>query len=272
MDQSNQCSGNCEGCPSQEGCPGLPTPTKKGINRIIAVGSGKGGVGKSSITALLAVALAKRGFSVGIMDADITGPSIPKLFGIDTRPSGNEEGKIVPPKTDRLGISVMSMNLLLEDPKAPVVWRGPLIGGVIKQFWDDVDWNGLDWLLVDLPPGTADAPLTVMQSIALDGMVIVTTPQELSALIVGKQARLAEMMNVPILGMVENMSYATCPGCGEKFFVFGPSHSNEIEQSFGISTMAHIPISADIVALGDSGAIEDYDDKLVLDSLADGIM
>lgn len=272
MGQSNQCDGNCEGCGIRESCPGLPTPTKMGINRIIAVGSGKGGVGKSSITALMAVALAKRGFSVGIMDADITGPSIPSLFGINTKPFGNDKGKLIAPKTEKLGIKVMSMNLLLEDPKAPVVWRGPLIGGVIKQFWEDVDWNGLDWLLVDLPPGTADAPLTVMQSIALDGMVIVTTPQELSALIVGKQARLAEMMNVPILGMVENMSYALCPGCGEKIFVFGPSHSGEIEKTFGIPVIARIPLSDHIVALGDSGSIEEYSDKAVLDSLADGVM
>lgn len=158
LEDKGQCSGNCEGCPSQEGCSGIPKTSKKGIKRIIAVGSGKGGVGKSSVTALLAVGLAKRGFSVGVMDADITGPSIPKLFGIDSRPSGNEEGKIVPPKTEKLGISIMSMNLLLEDPKAPVVWRGPLIGGVVQQFWNDVDWNGLDWLLVDLPPGRRTLP------------------------------------------------------------------------------------------------------------------
>ncbi|NCC95630.1 MAG: ATP-binding protein [Synergistales bacterium] len=272
LEDKGQCSGNCEGCPSQEGCSGIPKTSKKGIKRIIAVGSGKGGVGKSSVTALLAVGLAKRGFSVGVMDADITGPSIPKLFGIDSRPSGNEEGKIVPPKTEKLGISIMSMNLLLEDPKAPVVWRGPLIGGVVQQFWNDVDWNGLDWLLVDLPPGTADAPLTVMQTIALDGMVIVSTPQELSALIVGKQARLAEMMNVPIFGLVENMSYVKCPHCDEELYVFGSSHSDQIESAFGISTLAKIPISKDIVSLGDSGDIEDYDDSSVLNSLVDGVI
>lgn len=272
MEEKDQCSGHCDGCPSQEGCSGIPKPARRGIKRIVAVGSGKGGVGKSSVAALLAVGLAKRGFSVGVMDADITGPSIPKLFGIDTRPSGNEEGKLNPPKTKKLGISVMSMNLLLEDPKAPVVWRGPLIAGVVQQFWNDVDWNGLDWLVVDLPPGTADAPLTVMQTIALDGMVIVSSPQELSALIVGKQARLAEMMNVPIFGLVENMSYALCPKCGEKLQVFGPSHSDQIESAFGISTLARIPISSEIAILGDAGAIEEYDDKSILDDLVDGII
>lgn len=272
MEGKDQCSGSCEGCPSQDGCSGIPKPVRKGIKRIVAVGSGKGGVGKSSVSALLAVGLAKRGFSVGVMDADITGPSIPKLFGVDTRPSGNGDGKIVPPKTARLGISIMSMNLLLEDPKAPVVWRGPLIGGVVQQFWNDVDWNGLDWLVVDLPPGTADAPLTVMQTVALDGMVIVSTPQELSALIVGKQARLAEMMNVPILGMVENMSYVVCPHCGDELRVFGESHSDQIESAFGISTLARIPLSSDIVSLGDRGLIEEYDNVDLLNSLVDGVI
>ncbi|SMG28999.1 Chromosome partitioning ATPase, Mrp family, contains Fe-S cluster [Dethiosulfovibrio salsuginis] len=272
MEDKDSCNGVCEGCPSQEGCSGAPKPSRKGIKRIVAVGSGKGGVGKSSVSALLAVGLAKRGFSVGVMDADITGPSIPKLFGVDSRPSGNGEGKIIPPKTDRLGISIMSMNLLLDDPKAPVVWRGPLIGGVVQQFWNDVDWNGLDWLVVDLPPGTADAPLTVMQTVALDGMVIVSTPQELSALIVGKQARLAEMMNVPIMGMVENMSHVVCPHCGEELRVFGESHSDQIESNFGISTLARIPISSEIASLGDRGLIEDYDNLSLLNELVDGIV
>jgi len=272
MDQENQCSGSCDSCSSKESCPDFPKPTKKDICKVIAVGSGKGGVGKRSVAALLAVALAKRGDSVGVLDADITGPSIPKLFGITERPKGDESGKIIPPKTEKLGISIMSMNLLLDDPKAPVVWRGPLIGGVVKQFWDDVEWGKLDWLVVDLPPGTADAPLTVMQTIALDGMVIVTTPQELSALIVGKQARLAEMMKVPILGIVENMSYVKCPKCGEILNVFGPSHSEEIEKAFGISTIAKIPVTDGFAAMADDGTIESFSDEAVLGALVDGIL
>ncbi len=268
---------SCQGCPSAgecsgssgDTCSGAPSPMKKGIKRVIAVGSGKGGVGKSSVAALLAVGLAKRGFSVGILDSDITGPSIPQLFGLSGRLSAGPSGKILPLRSGALGIAVVSMNLLLENPQDPVVWRGPLIGEVVQQFWNDVMWDGLDWLVVDLPPGTADAPLTVMQTVALDGMLIVTTPQELSSLIVGKQARLAEMMKIPLVGMVENMAVARCPHCGQEFPVFGPSHAEEIQKKFGIPTVVRIPINSDLALLGDQGAIETFDDVALLRALVD---
>ncbi len=233
---------------------------KEGIKKVIAVGSGKGGVGKSSIASLLAVALAKDGNKVGILDADITGPSIPKLMGVSGKLYGNETG-IVPIKTKELGIKIMSVNLLLDDPSKPVVWRGPLIGGVIKQFWEEVDWGELDYLVIDLPPGTADAPLTVMQTISLDGFLLVTSPQELSVLVVEKAANMTGMLDVPLLGVIENMSFAVCPHCGESFNIFGPSHVEDIEQKFNTPVIGQVPIDPEIARLGDAGQLEHYENS-----------
>ncbi len=223
------------------------------IGHVIAIASGKGGVGKSSVTALLGVALTRAGYRVGILDADVTGPSIPRLFGIREAPRMNVLG-MLPPQTE-MGIKLMSVNLLLPSEDEAVIWRGPVISGVIQQFWKQVVWGDLDYLLVDLPPGTADAPLTVMQSLPLDGLVLVTTPQELAAMVVRKALRMAEQMQVPVLGLVENMSGFVCPTCGTQHDLFGPSHAQEISN---IPLWARLPISSDLATLGDGGSIERY--------------
>ncbi len=223
------------------------------IGRVIAIASGKGGVGKSSVTALLGAALARAGHRVGILDADITGPSIPRLFGVRQAPRVNVLG-MLPPETET-GIKVISVNLLLPNEDEAVIWRGPVISGVIQQFWREVVWGDLDYLLVDLPPGTADAPLTVMQSLPLDGLVLVTTPQELAAMVVRKALRMAEQLNVPVLGLVENMSGFVCPTCGARHDLFGPSHAQDLS---GILLWARLPISPELATLGDSGCIERY--------------
>ena len=259
---SEGCNGNC----GSGGSCGLPAPTRQGVGRIIAVGSGKGGVGKSTVTGLLAVALRRAGYTVGILDADVTGPSIPKLFGVTESPYMDESNKIQMPET-KTGIKVLSANLLLEDGGMPVIWRGPLITGAVKQFWEEGAWSGLDFAIIDLPPGTADAPLTVMQSIAVDGMFAVTTPQALSAMIVQKQMYLSKMCLIPILGLIENMSYAVCPCCGKPWDLFGSSHREEIEARFGLKTMARIPIDERLAVLCDNGQIEEYENAELMDSL-----
>lgn len=272
MDEN--CSGDCSKCSEAGHCSGIPKPSRQGVKKIIAVGSGKGGVGKSTISALLAVALSHKGYKVGIYDADLTGPSIPRLLGVSERPWGEEGGKIHAPAT-RGGIRVMSVNLMLDDASAPVVWRGPVIGGVIKQFWEDVDWAGLDFVVVDLPPGTADAPLTVMQLINIDAMLAVTMPQGLSTMIVQKQVKLSKMLNIPLLGLVENMSYAICPHCGEHWELFGSSHREEIEKVFGLKTLARVPIDRHLAELGDSGELESYENFELMDALvkaAEGVV
>ena len=261
MDQGNS---------SAPGQSALLKQSKAGVKSVIAVGSGKGGVGKSSLSCMIAIALARDGKKVGILDADITGPSIPKLMGVSGQPYGTEKG-IVPLTSQLLEIKVMSINLLLEDPSKPVVWRGPLIGGVIKQFWEEVDWGELDHLIVDLPPGTADAPLTVMQTIKLDGFVLVTSPQELSVLVVEKAAHMTQMLDVPLLGVVENMSYALCPHCGERIDLFGPSHVQEIEKKFHVPVYAQVPLDPSLATLADAGNIEKYDNRAVFDALLDGV-
>lgn len=263
-------SENCASCENTATC-GMPVKSKGKVKHIIAVGSGKGGVGKSSITVLLAAGIARKGHSVGILDADITGPSIPKLMGIKGRAMGNDKG-VIPFCSKVLGIKVMSINLLLDDPTKPVVWRGPLIGSVIKQFWEDVDWGALDYLLVDLPPGTADAPLTVMQVLDLDGFIMVTSPQELSVLVVEKAANMTKMLDVPLLGVVENMSFAICPNCGERFDLFGPSHVCEITEKFNVPVLAEMPIDPLMAKLGDSGRLEEYEDPEILDSLVQSVI
>jgi len=227
------------------------------IKHVIAVASGKGGVGKSSVSALLAVALRRKGYAVGVLDADITGPSIPKmLLRTDERPMGSPLG-IVPVVTPE-GIKVMSINLLLADPNQAVIWRGPLISGAIKQFWGDVAWGELDYLVVDLPPGTSDASLTVMQSVPLNGIILVTTPQSLAGMVVRKAASMAEQLNIPIVGIVENMSFFKCPHCGEETALFGPSQTGAVARSLGAPLIGQLPIDPTIAELADQGRLEEY--------------
>lgn len=225
------------------------------VNKVIAVASGKGGVGKSLVTSLLACAAAKDGQSTAIMDADVTGPSIPKAFGLHGMLSAIE-GVGIEPAVSENGIKVVSMNLLLEDEEAPVVWRGPVVAGVLQQFWKDVDWGKVDYMFVDMPPGTGDVPLSIYQSLPVDGIVIVTTPQDLVQLIVKKAITMAKMMNVPILGVVENMSYMECPDCGKKLNVFGESKAEEIATALGVPVLATMPIRPATATLVDLGRVE----------------
>lgn len=250
---------------------GMPPKTKKNIKNIVAVGSGKGGVGKSTLSALLAVALARKGLKVGILDADITGPSIPKLLGVREKPFVTDKG-VIPPKSSWLGIKVMSTNLVLDDPSKPVVWRGPLIGKAIMQFWEDLNWEDTECLIVDLPPGTADATLTVMQMIALDGVMVVSTPQGLASLIVEKMMHMAQMLEVPLLGIVENMGCAVCPHCGEKWELYGPSHVEKLSEKWKVPVIAGLPVDREISILGDAGRLEHYANEAVLENLADGVL
>ncbi len=234
----------------------LPQPEGSNIKRTIAIMSGKGGVGKSSVSALLASALAREGYRVGLLDADITGPSIPKLFGVQRLPETRNK-KIVPPETG-LGIKVMSLNLLLPSEDDPVIWRGPLIGGAVKQFWTDVIWGDLDYLVVDLPPGTGDAPLTVLQSLPLDGVIIVTSPQDLAVMVVRKAVKMVRMLDVPLLGLIQNMSYLVCPHCGNTIELFGPDKAAGVAAEAGLKLMGVLPLDPQISQLGDSGRIEEY--------------
>ncbi len=245
--------------------PKKPSPFNH-IGRVIAIASGKGGVGKSSVTSILAVALRRAGHRVGILDADVTGPSIPRLFGIHEAPRVNVLGMLPPESTT--GIKIMSVNLLLPNEDEAVIWRGPIISGVIQQFWKEVVWGDLDYLLVDLPPGTADAPLTVMQSLPLDGLVLVTTPQDLAAMVVRKALRMAEQMQVPVLGLVENMSGFICPTCGTRHELFGPSHASEISD---VPLWTRLPISGELAILGDRGSIESYPAE-AMDGLAQAFL
>jgi Mrp family chromosome partitioning ATPase len=231
------------------------------IDRVIAVMSGKGGVGKSLVAGLLGVALARKGKEVGVLDADITGPSIPKMFGIGERPTGAETGIL--PVLSRSGIEVISINLLLPQEDDAVIWRGPLISKTIQQFWEDVVWGKLDFLVVDLPPGTADAALTVMQSLPLSGVIIVSTPQELAAMIVRKAVKMAEKMNTPVLGVVENMSYFVTPDSGKRIDVFGKSKAQEMAGAARAPLLAQIPVDPKIAELCDEGQIERYDSDIL---------
>jgi Mrp family chromosome partitioning ATPase len=234
----------------------LGQPDDSNIRNVIAVMSGKGGVGKSSVSALLAKELRQKGFQVGLLDADITGPSIPKLFGLKSNPSGIGEKLL--PQTTKTGIKVMSLNLLLKNEEDPVVWRSPLIVSAVRQFWTDVIWGDIDYMIVDLPPGTGDVPLTVFQSLAVNGVVIVSTPRELSILIVKKAVNMANLMEVPILGVVENMAYVTCPKCGEQIDLSGGHNSQDTASSLGIKLLASLPLDPNLSSLGDEGRIEDY--------------
>lgn len=238
--------------------PDPKTPPHPGtkVKKVIAVVSGKGGVGKSMITSLLAVNMNCHGFKTAIMDADITGPSIPKAFGLSGHPAADESGLY--PMRSRDGVDVMSINFLLENESDPVIWRGPVISGAVSQFWTDVNWGEKDYMFIDMPPGTGDVPLTVFQSLPIDGIIVVTSPQELVSMIVEKAVKMAEMMNIPVLGIVENMSYTVCPHCGEKTNIFGESHIEDIAAKLGIETVAKLPIDPRLAALCDAGKIEDF--------------
>lgn len=256
---SESCGGNCSSC--GESCAERKTESLlaqanplSNVKKVIAVVSGKGGVGKSTVTSLLAVAAQRDGKHAGILDADITGPSIPTAFGIHSRPEADENG-LYPARTPG-GIDVMSINLLLENQTDPVLWRGPILGGAVKQFWTDVIWNDVDYLFVDMPPGTGDVPLTVFQSLPIDGIVIVTSPQELVGMIVEKAVNMANMMNIPILGLVENYSYLECPDCGKKLEVFGHSRIDSVAEQLHLPVLAKLPINPAVAQACDEGQIE----------------
>ena len=263
-----ECNHDCSSCSQKCSEQDLHKPLNQysTIKKVVAVSSGKGGVGKSSVTAMLAVMMARRGYKVGVLDADITGPSIPKAFGITRRAMANELG-ILPEET-HMNIKVMSINLLLEDVNAPVVWRGPVVAGAVTQFWTDVVWGDLDVLFIDMPPGTGDVPLTVYQSIPLDGNVIVTTPQSLVQMVVGKAHKMADMLNIPVLGFVENMSSIKCPDCGKQIPLFGDGKALETAAAeMGLPVLAKLPMDANIAALCDSGEIE----RVVCDEIAPAV-
>ncbi len=251
------CNGDCAGCASAKQQPESflePTNELNCIKKVIGVVSGKGGVGKSLVSAMLAVELRRKGYEVGLLDADITGPSIPKLFGLNSRAKSAENAIL--PEITASGIRVMSINLLLAESDAPVVWRGPVISGAVKQFWSDVIWGDLDYLVIDMPPGTGDVPLTVFQSIPLDGIVVVTSPQELVSLIVKKACRMAEMMQIPVLGLVENMSAFRCPDCGHVVPLFGEGKTAQAADELGVPLLARLPLDPALTALCDAGEIE----------------
>lgn len=261
-DKMSECTHDCSSC--GENCGERTEPqsfiehlnSQSKVGKVIGVVSGKGGVGKSLVTGMLATLFARKGFKTAVMDADITGPSIPKMFGIGGRAQGTSDGIL--PAVSRCGTKIMSVNLLLENPGDPVIWRGPIIAGVVKQFWTDVIWGDIDYMFVDMPPGTGDVPLTVFQSIPLDGAVIVSSPQELVSMIVNKAVSMADMMNIPIVGVVENMSYVECPDCGKKIHIYGESHIDAVCSEKGIPLLGRIPISPDITHQCDMGLIEDF--------------
>ena len=271
---SDSCSsGGCSGCPSASSC-GVSEEFESllvdqnqcsDIKKVICVISGKGGVGKSLITSMLATGMMKRKKEVAILDADVTGPSIPKSFGIDSKAKIDERG-IIPCRTEN-GIKIMSINLLLEKETDPVIWRGPVIGGVIKQFWTDVVWENVDYMFVDMPPGTGDVPLTVFQSLPVDGIIIVTSPQDLVSMIVEKAVKMARMMNIPIIGIVENMSYFKCPCCNEEVNIFGESDLPYISRKFGLTNVAKIPLDKKIPEMVDEGEAEKLDTDCLTDIL-----
>ena len=256
----SSCNGNCASCSSsdcgdrkKESLLAALNP-KSSVKKVIAVVSGKGGVGKSTVTSMLAVAMAKKGKRVGVLDADITGPSAPTAFGVTECQGATTEGLY--PALTKGGIQVMSINLLLDNSTDPVVWRGPVIAGAVKQFWTDVIWEDVDYMFVDMPPGTGDVPLTVFQSLPVDGIVIVTSPQDLVSMIVSKAVKMANMMHIPVLGFVENYAYLECPDCGKRIEVFGKSHLDDVAAEFGLPVLARLPINPDVAFAYDSGLME----------------
>lgn len=269
---SEGCNHNCSECGQSCSSRTAQQSMKENANefsnvkKVIGIVSGKGGVGKSLVTALMAVNMQRRGYKTAILDADVTGPSIPRMFGIHERAQGNEAGLF--PAESKLGTKVMSINLLLENETDPVVWRGPVIAGTVKQFWTDVVWDDVDYMFVDMPPGTGDVPLTVFQSLPVDGIIIVSSPQELVGMIVGKAVKMANMLNVPILGMVENMSYFECPNCNEKHYILGESHIEETAKEYNIDTVSRIPFNTKLAGACDKGMIELFEGDW-LDNMAD---
>lgn len=263
------CDHNCSSCSSHCGEPEslLEKPHELShVKKVIAVVSGKGGVGKSSVSAMLAVLMNRRGFHTAILDADITGPSIPKLFGLKERIQGDDMGMY--PAHTKTGISVMSTNLLLADETMPVIWRGAVISGTVKQFWTNTIWSEVDYMFVDMPPGTGDVPLTVFQSLPVDGIVIVTSPQDLVSMIVSKAVNMAAKMNIPVLGLIENYSYLSCPDCGKRIELFGESHIDRVSQEYSIPVLAKIPLDPSFARQCDSGLVELFEGDF-LDSTAD---
>ena len=267
----SSCNGNCSTCGSdcadrkQESLLAQLNP-KSTVRKVIAVVSGKGGVGKSTVTSLLAVAMSRKGKKVAVLDADITGPSAPTAFGVQECQSASEEG--IYPAVTNTGIQVMSINLLLDNNTDPVVWRGPVIAGAVKQFWTDVIWEDVDYMFVDMPPGTGDVPLTVFQSIPVDGIVIVTSPQDLVSMIVTKAVKMANMMHIPVLGFVENYSYLECPDCGKRINVFGESHLDEVAKEFDLPVLARLPIDPAVAASYDGGMMESVNTDRVDDVIS----
>ena len=269
---SDACSHDCSSCGQDCGDRNEPQSLllqanpESHVKKVIGVVSGKGGVGKSMVTSLLASAMQRKGYKAAVLDADITGPSIPKMFGLGGyKPVGNENG--LTPAQAKNGTKVMSVNLLLPNETDPVIWRGPIIAGTVKQFWTDVCWSDVDYMFVDMPPGTGDVPLTVFQSLPVDGIVVVTSPQELVAMIVEKAVKMADMTQTPILGLVENMAYFECPDCQKKHYIFGDSHINELAAAHNIQATAQLPIEPKLAAASDMGAIADVDTKDWLDEL-----
>ncbi len=262
---SEGCSHDCGSCSSKCSKADFMVAQNElsDVRRVIGVVSGKGGVGKSLVTSLLAVDALREGKRVAVLDADITGPSIPRAFGVHERAVGIDGGRFIMPVVTREGVEIMSLNLLIDDETKPVIWRGPILAETVKQFWKDVAWGDIDCMFVDMPPGTGDVPLTVFQSLPLDGIIVVTSPQELVTMIVAKAVGMAKMMNIPILGLVENFSYYECPDCGKRTEIFGKSRIEEVAKEFGIPRFARLPIRPDIAAVCDEGMIEHIDEKLL---------
>ena len=251
------CASKCSDAKAQKESFLAPANSASNVKHVIGVVSGKGGVGKSMVSCMLAVAMQRRGYQAAILDADITGPSAPTAFGVTECQGANEDGLY--PALTRGGIQVMSINLLLDNATDPVVWRGPVIAGAVKQFWTDVIWEDVDYMFVDMPPGTGDVPLTVFQSLPIDGIVIVTSPQDLVSMIVTKAVKMANMMHIPVLGFVENYSYLQCPDCGKKIEVFGKSHLDEVAARFGLPILARLPIDPKVAEAFDGGLMETVD-------------
>ena len=273
MNEQNACTHDCSSCGAE--CPSRggeiqkdPLNPASSVRHVIGVVSGKGGVGKSMVTSLLAITSARRGHKTAIMDADITGPSIPKAFGMHEQAGASELG--IMPVVSKTGIPVMSINLLLNSETEPVIWRGPVVAGVLRQFWNDVVWGDVDYMFVDMPPGTGDVPLTVFQSLPVDGIVIVATPQELVRMIVEKAVNMAHMMNVPVIGIVENMSWLACPDCGKKLSIFGESRMDEVAKAHRIRHVARLPMDPKLAAACDAGTIELFEGDW-LDNMMDVI-
>jgi len=261
---SESCNHNCESCGQncsqrQGGKPDFSVKphAKSNIKKVYAIVSGKGGVGKSMVTSMLTVAMSRRGHHCAVLDADITGPSIPKAFGLHGRAGGNEDGIL--PVSSRTGIDIISTNLLLEHDTDPVVWRGPVIANMVTQFWSNVVWGDVDYMFIDMPPGTGDVPLTVFQSLAVDGIIIITSPQQLVSMIVAKAVKMAEMMHIPIVGLIENMSYFHCPDNGVDYKIFGESHIDEIAKQHNLPVLAKLPIDPAVTSLCDNGLVELYE-------------